>query len=740
MLSLVDAPISLRKLNIQARHITDFLADRDGFYWILFEKGKVVRIDSDGNLARFNFNVDNILPMRLVEDAEGNVWLPGENGAVKFFSKHVDVFSVDNGMPSDMIMSIAYDNANNSLWAASKNGLSCITGNHVYNFKYPSKNYSWVKLMVTGDTLYLGLFGIYVYSIRFPGRPTLLLQKRWSIGTGLDDMITCMQKDNRGNLFFNMENRGLYFASTSGRLQKLHDRGLFSFLIDGDVLWTGAKADPASVWKIEYEADSVKLNKIRTYPQLANDHVRVITKDDSGNIWMGRLKQGLVQLRKHNDEYVIHNYHYEHGLFNGWIWKILMSRNAMYVATLGGLFKKRDVTTDSIYFDDLSRKNGYICEVYDVLEGPRNNLWLATDVGVLRLKSLLYKSTTPPKVHFTSLVVNNEPDSSIFFASRTPEYSYWQNSLLFEFSATSFTNEDHVLYSYALVEGSDQPLWSTPKNVHSVSLLSLSPGTYKLWVKAITQDDIQSDRSAQYSFTIKAPLWSTWWFRLSMILLVASGVALFYRFRLRQLRKVMNVRSKISRDLHDEIGSTLSGIGLMSEMVKRQIETENYKVVDTLVTKINSTSEEILGKMSDIVWAINPNNDTSEKMIRRLKNYANSMAGPSNTAVSFYANVAAERVNVGMQERNNIYLICKEAINNAVKYSLCKQLNIAFHADNNKLIIEVKDDGRGFCFNDDPEGNGLVNMQSRAEEIGAKLAITSAPNDGTSVKLTCKIT
>ena len=440
----------------------------------------------------------------------------------------------------------------------------------MHNFKYPSDDYSWVKMLLHGDTLYLGLFGIYVYSIHYGDRPSLNLQKRWSVGEGLDDMITCMQKDQRGNLFFNMENRGLFFASAGGRLQKLLNEGLFSFLIDGDMLWTGAKADGATLWKIKYDGDSVKLYAVRRYPQLANDHVRMIAKDKSGNIWMGRLKQGLVQLEKQeNEEYLMHNYYYEHGLSNGWVWQIALADDVMYVATLGGLFKKRAVGRDSLYFDALSRKYGYISEVYDVLEAPKNNLWLATDVGVLRIRDHLYKAPTPPNVYFKSLIINKTPDSSIFYPDRTNEFSYRQNSLLFEFSATSFTNEDHVLYSYALVKGSNREVWSTPQKIHTLSLLSLSAGTYKLLVKAITPDGVESDHPAQYFFRIDAPFWSTWWFRAMIILLVTSIVASFYRFRLKQLRKVMYVRSKISRDLHDEIGSTLSGIGLMSEIMKK---------------------------------------------------------------------------------------------------------------------------------------------------------------------------
>src|SRR5205085_7135705 len=145
----------------------------------------------------------------------------------------------------------------NSVWAATKKGLSCIMQNQLYNLEYPTNDFSWATVMIKGDNLYLGLNGIYLYSIHYLPQPALILKKHWSLGKGLDDLVSCMQTDGRGNLFFNMENRGLYLAEKNGRVQKLHDTGLWSFLIDGDELWTGAKEEGVAHWKILYRDDGV---------------------------------------------------------------------------------------------------------------------------------------------------------------------------------------------------------------------------------------------------------------------------------------------------------------------------------------------------------------------------------------------------------------------------------------------------------------------------------------------------
>jgi len=258
-------------------------------------------------------------------------------------------------------------------------------------------------------------------------------------------------------------------------------------------------------------------------------------------------------------------------------------------------------------------------------------------------------------------------------------------------------------------------------------------------VKALSPDNVWSSTPATYGFIIAPPLWLTWWFRLLIVLFITLIVAAFYKYRLNQLKKVMMIRTKISRDLHDEIGSTLSGIGMISEMAKQQLEIENYKEAKDSLDKISTGSEEILGKMSDIIWTINPQNDTLEKMIRKLKAYTTSAAASHGVSLHFETEPALQQLNLDMQQRNNIYLICKEAINNALRYSECHNLYFALINNDHTFHIVIQDDGKGFNAQQNFEGNGLKNIQSRADEIKAGLNIHSEKDKGTSIKLSLKI-
>ena len=202
----------------------------------------------------------------------------------------------------------------------------------------------------------------------------------------------------------------------------------------------------------------------------------------------------------------------------------------------------------------------------------------------------------------------------------------------------------------------------------------------------------------------------------------------------------MRIRTKISQDLHDDVGSSLSGISLMSEIARQQLENDNFKDARLSLDKISSNSGEVLTMMSDIVWAINPKNDTFEKIIARLKSYAKNATSPHGIQLHFNVEKDLQSHNLPMSERKNIYLICKEAIFNATRYAACQ--NIYFYLDrtDRHIFIRIVDDGRGFDANAAYEGNGLHNMKARALEIKARLEINSENNKGTSILIKLRTT
>lgn len=193
------------------------------------------------------------------------------------------------------------------------------------------------------------------------------------------------------------------------------------------------------------------------------------------------------------------------------------------------------------------------------------------------------------------------------------------------------------------------------------------------------------------------------------------------------------VRTDIARDLHDEMGSTLTNINIMSTLALQQTGTD---AISTNLQKIKNYSGEIMESMSDIVWAINPQNDSMDRMILRMRELAEELLEPARINYSFREEGMVKTLKLDVNQRKELYLVFKEAVNNAVKYSGASELLILLKEEQNALYMQVKDNGTGFDTTKNFSGSGIPNMHSRADRINADLQIHSAPGHGTSVSVT----
>jgi len=220
-------------------------------------------------------------------------------------------------------------------------------------------------------------------------------------------------------------------------------------------------------------------------------------------------------------------------------------------------------------------------------------------------------------------------------------------------------------------------------------------------------------------------------------LLIVIGILIINRYRVIQNAKRMveieKLRNNIARDLHDDIGSALSSININSKMALNYAAEE--KLVKGQLEKIKEHSGKMMEGMSDIVWAINPINDSLEKMIIRMKEFAVEILEPLNINFSFNNKVDISQMTLDVARRKEVYLVFKEAINNAAKYSHCKNIIINLERNKNLLRLTISDDGRGFDKNLLKSGNGLRNMAQRAVAMGASFDIFSVLGSGTTVSL-----
>ncbi len=343
--------------------------------------------------------------------------------------------------------------------------------------------------------------------------------------------------------------------------------------------------------------------------------------------------------------------------------------------------------------------------------------------------------TAHPKIYLTDLTINGKPDSSFVpysINNHSFRLPYDSNIVEFEFAGVNL-KEKGIRYTYML-EGQDKT-WSNTTERNFISY-HLQPGNYTFKVLAINNDGIRSRYPATLSFTIAFPFWKSWWFLLLCLVSVISIVYIIYRYRLHQLLKLEKLRSRISSDLHDDIGSTLSSISILSEVAIHENDKQQSR---DMVEEIKESSILLMERMDDIIWSVNPKNDSLDNLMIRIKRFASNLFEAKDIGYSIDIDDSIRDISLSMEYRQHIYLILKEAINNLVKYSESTTASIQIKKEQGILKIGISDNGKGFLYTRKNTGNGLLNMKERADLIHAELKIESTPGEGTKIFLYSKI-
>lgn len=455
-----------------------------------------------------------------------------------------------------------------------------------------------------------------------------------------------------------------------------------------------------------------------------------ITQSPDSGIWC-TFGERIWHKNKNDDQFqLVHSHN-----INGAIYRIACDKkNNLYLTTQTGLVKyetssKRFIkftTSDGLYANRLS-------EGIDV--GSNGELYLHGKGYITIINpEELHKQYLPAPVIFDSFKINGS--DSIFnfssYSSHPITLSYKQNQFSVNFRLLNFEDVQLVKYVYKL-EGWDRNWISSGASTHA-SYSNLSGGDYILHVKAINPDGMENPQQATLMIHFNLPFWETTWFRILACLIVISIAYSIYRLRIQRLLAVQRVRSEISRDLHDEIGASLSSVHIMSAFAEKSMD-ENSDDAKRWMSRIGDNSKEMMEKIRDIVWTLNSSKEISGNLITRMNQFISHTLEPKNITCHFDSDERVNEVLTGFVNKRNVYLIFKEALNNAAKYSGCTEVTISLVMENKKVILCIADNGKGFELSQAVNGNGLINMRQRASEINATLEINSSLNHGTSVTM-----
>lgn len=363
---------------------------------------------------------------------------------------------------------------------------------------------------------------------------------------------------------------------------------------------------------------------------------------------------------------------------------------------------------------------------------PEGYLWVGTIAGAARYdKNQDTGEHQAPLLHVDKVSIFDRNIPLGEFQDQA-DFSYQDNYLKIEFTGIHLLSPDDVSYRYRM-SGVDQD-WAQSGRQY-VQYTNLDPGRYVFEVSAVLPHGPNSPVQT-LKFKISPPFWRTWWFLLFVALVIGGTISAIVLLRVRQLLALERLRTNIAADLHDDIGSGLTEISIISSLMPYKLPNDSQGFITPDVELIGETTRRLITSMSDIVWLVNPGLASLFDLLAKLGESNAEMLADSGILFEDINLESLKKIQLPVEHRRQLLLIFKEAINNAIKYSEADRIRLEAHCQRNQLTIILEDNGTGF----DPKntvaqggGNGLKNMRVRAGKINGRVKFESSASVGTKV-------
>jgi len=476
------------------------------------------------------------------------------------------------------------------------------------------------------------------------------------------------------------------------------------------------------------------MNNPASNNSISNNNVYDLKEDDSGNLWVSTYGGGLNYFDTRKREF--RHFASVNNLFEG----LQMDNYGNIWSISNGNLQKFDPVAKTFTYvelPDVEKTGGVKGYIYKDKEGKMYvagmGYFISFDPNQVSVQQ------HQPEVFLTDFSIFDHSFSHLLMEKKI-SLSYKQNFFTIHFAAPFYSAPTPIQYSYML-EGVDKD-WINAGSSTNAPYTNLNDGVYTFKVRATATPGTWSNKITTIKIHIVPPFWKRWWFFVLAAMFIAWVVYAIYSYRINEVLKRQTIRNKIAQDLHDNVGSTLSSISVYSQVAKIYNQKNKQEELQHAIEKISSTASEMISEMNDIVWAINPRNDNMSVIMQRMESYAKPLVNTQEIHYTFSYDPDIEKVHLPMESRKNFYLIFKEAVNNAVKYSGAKNLEVKIDYKHHSIMLLVKDDGKGFVRTEAEDkataslsGNGLRNMEMRAKEMKGKLIISSEPGRGTKVEL-----
>jgi ligand-binding sensor domain-containing protein/signal transduction histidine kinase len=709
----------------------------------------------------------------IYEDREGNLWLGTSGGGLmQLRLQSVNVLRGGLGLPDSPPTTLALDAKgrmyiglqSGGVWVGDSGRFEQLGGEDGLGLQYYVSSLTIAPDgTVWGGTLGGGIFGLQ------RGRGM-----RLSTADGLaNNVILAMCFDARSNLWFSTS-AGILHCLAEGKMTRFDSAcGLPAAPVTAMIpaaaggLWLGTQDGQVGRWQGQ------RFVKIGGIHNAENHPVICLCEGGVSRLWVGTLGGGLCCFSNQT----VRSWSQADGLPAQTVAGIAEdSTEDLWLATDAGVFRVNRADIQRVLktpeaplpckLVSTARtvlESSIVSGASRVVLAPDGHLWFATSEGVLDINT--HQAEADPSlfpVYIENYAVNGGPPVSVLSGALWTSGSTNQaglqfpgdlNSLEIHFTALGFSAPKEIQFRYKL-EGANVD-WQSDANVRFVRYNQLSSGNYRFRVAARLADGPWQEAANQLVFTVPTPVylqpWAVGIYIALAIGLIAGTVRVISHRRLRnrlarleQQQTLERERMRIARDMHDEIGSKLTKISFLSEHL--QMDMESGGQIGDKVQSISRTSQDLLKTMDEIVWVVNPRNDTLENLTAYLSHYAVEYFQNTNIECDLRLSPEIPHYPLSSEARHNLFLTFEEILNNVLKHSGAARVRVDMVVHDHQFEIKVTDDGKGF----NPEangqsrgglgGNGLRNMRQRLAAIGGECKITSQAGGGTVVAIQINLT
>jgi len=699
------------------------------------------------HLSEESTGIKHATILSLCMDREGSLWVGTDGRGLYRLRRHL--FEV---IDEEHIVRSVCEDAQGALWLASGGKLvqmkdGKLTTHPLTGEKSPDVQ---VVLPTPDNTILAGTAIAGVFELKDN-------QARQLPGSQTPGQVATLYIDQKRTLWAGGRN-GLVYWDEQGRLINTAAngrpiRGVQAITGDREgTLWVGT--DGAGLMRLSGE----KIESFTKTNGLPSNNLSYLYIDDEGVIWVG-TSGGLG--RFHTGKWT--RYGKDQGLVNESIGYIVEDKQGfLWLGSYTGLTRTEKKALNSFA---TGATNPLFFRVYGEADGfseagfgfqpaacctRDGKLWFPTKSGVATVDpARLNPNTNPPPVAIESVRIDGKSQHATALRSLPPsqiDVPAGSESLEIDYASLNLGAPEKGRFKFRL-EGYES-IWSERSgDQRSTRYPRLPPGHYRFQLTACNEDAIWNERGTSLAITVLPPFWRTWWFLtiaglclLGMIVGSVHYVSTQQLHRqlesLRQQEALERERARIARDLHDQLGANLTQVTLLGEMAEadKNVPAE----VEEHAQQICQTARETTRALDEIVWTVNPSNDTLEGLVNYVCKYAQDYLGVAGLKYRLDVPPNLPATPISPELRHNVFLAAKESITNIVKHAKATAAVVRLRLEPDGFALEIEDDGQGLANMDEKRAatrNGLRNMRKRMEDVGGTFSMTPGPGRGTVVRL-----